>query len=36
MRFSCKEVEKPGFVHDVFECPKCRSTQSYVTPKDAD
>ena len=31
MRFSCKEIEKPGFVHDVFECPKCRSTQSYVT-----
>jgi hypothetical protein len=33
MRFSCKETEKPGFVHDVFECPKCRSTQSYVTPE---
>ena len=32
MRSSCKEIEKPGFVHDVFECPKCRSTQSYVTP----
>src|SRR5437868_13428118 len=31
MRFSCKEIEKPGFAHDVFECPKCRSTQSYVT-----
>jgi hypothetical protein len=33
MRFSCKEIEKPGFVHDVFECPRCRSTQSYVTPE---
>jgi hypothetical protein len=33
MRFSCKETEKPGFVHDVFECPKCRSTQSYITPE---
>src|SRR6266850_1311539 len=35
MRSSCKEIEKPGFVHDVFECPKCRSTQSYVTPEQA-
>ena len=33
MRSSCKEIEKPGFIHDVFECPKCRSTQSYVTPE---
>jgi hypothetical protein len=33
MRFSCQEIEKPGFVHDVFECPKCGSTQSYVTPQ---
>src|SRR5882762_6679162 len=33
MRFSCKEIEKPGFVHVVFECPKCPSTQSYVTPE---
>jgi hypothetical protein len=33
MRFSCKEMEKPGFVHDVFECLKCRSTQSYITPE---
>jgi hypothetical protein len=33
MRCSCKEIEKLGFVHDVFECPKCRSTQSYVTPE---
>jgi hypothetical protein len=33
MRFSCKEMEKPGFVHDVFECSKCRSTQSYITPE---
>jgi hypothetical protein len=24
---------KPGFTHDVFECPKCRSTQSYITPE---
>jgi hypothetical protein len=31
MRFSCQEIEKPGFVHDVFECTRCRSTQSYVT-----
>lgn len=31
MRFSCKEMEKPGFVHDVFECTKCQSTQSYIT-----
>ena len=35
MRFSCKEVENSGFVHDVFECPKCRSTQSYVTSEQA-
>jgi hypothetical protein len=27
MRFSSKEAESSGFVHDVFECPKCRSTQ---------
>jgi hypothetical protein len=33
MRFSCKEMEKLGFVHDVFECPECRSTQSYITPE---
>ena len=33
MRFSCQEIEKPGFVHDVFECTRCRSTQSYVTPE---
>src|SRR5467141_3989973 len=33
MRSSCREIEKPGFVHDVFECPQCRSTQSYVTPE---
>jgi hypothetical protein len=33
MRFSCKEMAKPGFVHDVFECPKCRSNQSYITPE---
>ena len=33
MRFSCEEAAEPGFVHDVFECPKCRSTQSYITPE---
>ena len=32
MRFSCQEPEASGFLHDVFECTKCRSTQSYVTP----
>jgi hypothetical protein len=34
MRFSCTEPEpdKPGFVHHVYECTKCRSTQSFVTP----
>ena len=32
MRFSCTEPEKPGFVHHVYECIKCRSTQSFVTP----
>lgn len=34
MRFSCTEPEpkKPGFVHHVFECRMCRSTQSFVTP----
>ena len=31
MRFSCTEPEKPGFVHHVYECTKCRSTQSFVT-----
>jgi hypothetical protein len=33
MWFSCTELEKPGFVHHVYECKKCRSTQSFVTPK---
>jgi hypothetical protein len=33
MRFSCREIEKPGFVHHVFECTACWSTQSYVTPE---
>ena len=33
MWFSCTEIEKPGFLHHVYECKKCRSTQSYVTPK---
>src|SRR5450759_1778421 len=28
MWFSCTELEKPGFVHHVYECKKCRSTQS--------
>jgi len=32
MRFSCTEPDKPGFVHHVYECRKCRSTQSFVTP----
>ncbi|MCU1273066.1 MAG: hypothetical protein JWO48_497 [Bryobacterales bacterium] len=33
MRFSCIEPEpnKPGFVHQVYECIKCRTTQSFVT-----
>jgi hypothetical protein len=34
MHFSClePEPEQPGFVHYIYECTKCRSTQSYVTP----
>jgi hypothetical protein len=36
MRFSCTEPEKPGFVHRVYECTKCRSTQSFVTAADDD
>ena len=32
MRFSCTEPDKPGFVHHVYECIKCQSTQSFVTP----
>jgi hypothetical protein len=32
MRFSCTEPDKPGFVHHVYECTNCRSTQSFVTP----
>jgi hypothetical protein len=34
MRFSCTEPEpgQPGFVHHIYECTKCRSTQSFVTP----
>lgn len=35
MRFACQEVENSGFIHDVFECTKCRSTQSFVTPAHA-
>jgi hypothetical protein len=30
MRFSCTEIGKPGFAHHVYECTKCRSTQSYT------
>ena len=35
MRFSCVEpaTNKPGFVHKVYECVKCRSAQSFVTSK---
>ena len=33
MWFSCTELEKPGFVHHVYECKKCWSTQSFVTAK---
>ena len=33
MCFSCTEIEKPGFVHHVYECKKCRSTQSFVTAR---
>ena len=32
MRFACTEQDKPGFVHHVYECTKCWSTQSFVTP----
>jgi hypothetical protein len=32
MRFSCTEPDKPGFVRNVYECTKCRSTQSFVIP----
>jgi len=32
MRFSCFEEEKPGFVHHVYECTNCGSSQSFVTP----
>ena len=35
MKFACKEIEKSAFVPDVFECAKCRSTQSYVTQEQA-
>jgi hypothetical protein len=33
MRLSCTEIEKPGSVHHVYECTKCRSIQSYMTPE---
>lgn len=32
MRFACTEPDKRGFVHHVYECTKCWSTQSFVTP----
>jgi hypothetical protein len=34
MRFSCTEPEpdQSGFVHHIYECSKCRTTQSFVTP----
>ncbi|SHG77621.1 hypothetical protein SAMN05444169_4073 [Bradyrhizobium erythrophlei] len=32
MLFSFTEEEKPGFVHHIYECRRCRSTQSFVTP----
>ena len=32
MRSSCTEPDKPGFVHNIYECTKCRITQSFVTP----
>jgi hypothetical protein len=32
MRVSYTEPDKPGFVHHVYECIKCRSTQSFVAP----
>lgn len=32
MRFACTEPDKPGFVYHVYECSKCWSTQSFVTP----
>jgi hypothetical protein len=34
MHYSCTESEKPGFMHDVYECSRCRSTQSFVTAND--
>ena len=32
MRFSCTEPDKPDFEHNIYECTKCRITQSFVTP----
>ena len=32
MRFSCTEPDKPGFVPQIYECTKCGSPQSFVTP----
>jgi transposase-like protein len=36
MHFSCVEPEpnRPGFLHQVYECTKCRNTQSVVIRKD--
>jgi hypothetical protein len=31
MHFSCIEPHTTGFVHHVYECRNCRSTQSFVT-----
>ena len=31
MHFSCIEPQTTGFVHHVYECRNCRSTQSFVT-----
>ncbi len=31
MNYSCTEPDKPGFVHHIYECRQCRSTQSFVT-----
>jgi hypothetical protein len=34
--FSCTEIEKPGFVHHVYECKKCRSdARSYSLVSEA-
>jgi hypothetical protein len=33
MQFSCEEMDKPGYVHRVFECSKCWGTQTYTMPE---